>query len=74
MFDYLFKPGKIGKLELRNRIVMSATHLDYADNGFVAGRLIDFYVERAKGGAGLMIVGGCRVHPLGIVASSMILL
>ena len=74
MFDYLFKPGKIGKLELRNRIVMSATHLGYADNGFVTDRLVDFYVERAKGGTGLIIVGGCGVHPLGIVAPNMIMI
>ncbi|MGP3667960.1 MAG: NADH:flavin oxidoreductase [Candidatus Bathyarchaeota archaeon] len=73
MFDYLFKTGKIGKLEIMNRIVMSATHLGYADNGFVTTRLIDFYVERAKGGTGLIIAGGCGVHPLG-GAPSMIMI
>ncbi|MEM1514441.1 MAG: FAD-dependent oxidoreductase [Candidatus Bathyarchaeia archaeon] len=72
MFYNLFKPGKIGKLELRNRIVMPAVHLGYAENGFVTDRLINFYVERAKGGVGLIIVGGCTVHPLGIISHSMI--
>lgn len=58
MLKRLFQTAVIGKLELRNRIVMTAVHLGYADEtGGVTDRLIDFYEERAKGGAGLIIVG-----------------
>jgi 2,4-dienoyl-CoA reductase-like NADH-dependent reductase (Old Yellow Enzyme family)/thioredoxin reductase len=32
-------------------------------NGYVSKRLKEFYVERAKGGAGLLIVGGGSVSP-----------
>ncbi|MCP4750188.1 MAG: FAD-dependent oxidoreductase [Proteobacteria bacterium] len=62
----LFSPCRIGSLELKNRIVVPAMHLGYAENGLVNDKLIRFYQERARGGAGLIIVGGAHVHPLGI--------
>ena len=53
----LFEPTKIGKMELKNRMVMPAmdTNLGSRD-GFVTSRLVDYYDERAKGGVGLIIV------------------
>jgi 2,4-dienoyl-CoA reductase-like NADH-dependent reductase (Old Yellow Enzyme family)/thioredoxin reductase len=53
----LFEPAKIGKMKLRNRIVMPAmdTNLGSRD-GFVTQRTMNYYGERAKGGAGLIIV------------------
>jgi 2,4-dienoyl-CoA reductase (NADPH2) len=71
-FFKLFTPIKLGQIELKNRIVMPAMHLGYAKNCFVTERLIDFYVERAKGGAGLLLLGGCHVHRLGMGLPSMI--
>ena len=62
----LFSPIKIGTLELKNRIVLLAMHLGYAEDGFVTEQLIHFYRDRARGGAGLIIVGGAYVHRLGI--------
>ena len=50
-------------MTVSNRIVMPALNLNLADNGFITKRLIDFYAERAKGGAGMLIVGGCAVSP-----------
>lgn len=61
----LFQPITIGKMELRNRIVMPAMHLSYTLDGEVNDRLVDFYVERARGGAGLIIVGGCAIDRAG---------
>ncbi|NLL17945.1 MAG: FAD-dependent oxidoreductase [Clostridia bacterium] len=61
----LFEPIKIGTMELKNRVVMPAMHLSYTLDGQVNDRLIDFYVERAKGGAGLIIVGGCSIDQVG---------
>jgi 2,4-dienoyl-CoA reductase (NADPH2) len=49
-------------MTVSNRIVMPALNLNLADNGFITKRLIDFYVERAKGGAGMLIVGGCYIN------------
>lgn len=44
-------------MNLRNRIVMPAMRTVFAaPNGAVTKRLIDYYVERAKGGVGLIIV------------------
>jgi len=40
---------------------MPAINLNYANEGYITQRLIDFYIERAKGGAGMLIVGGCYV-------------
>ncbi len=71
-FFKLFNPLKIRNLELSNRIVMPAMHLNLAKNGFIEDKLIDFYVERAKGGAGLLIVGGCYVDIYGKGLPSMI--
>jgi len=59
--EYLFKPVRIGKLELPNRVVMTAMHLNYTPGGRVSERLIAFYEERARFGLSLAIVGGCTV-------------
>jgi len=57
----LFTSIVIGSIELTNRIVMPAVHLNYTPEGLVTDQLIHFYVERAGGGGGLIIVGGCPV-------------
>ena len=53
----LLQPGKIGKLSLRNRLVMAAMGGVSPREERSAGnqRALDFYVERAKGGVGLII-------------------
>jgi 2,4-dienoyl-CoA reductase (NADPH2) len=61
----LFQSIKIGNLKLKNRIVMLSMQLGYAEGGFAVDRLVRFYEERAKGGAGLIIVGGAHIHPHG---------
>lgn len=56
-FEYLFKPGKIGKVELKNRIIKRALSLSYGTrNGDVTPKVISHYKEVAKGGSGLCIV------------------
>ncbi|MFX1353649.1 MAG: FAD-dependent oxidoreductase [Promethearchaeota archaeon] len=64
-FFKLFEPFKIKNMTISNRIVMPALNLNYASNGFITKQLIDFYVERAKGGAGMLIIGGCYVSIYG---------
>ncbi len=44
---------------------MAAMNLSLAKNGVTTQKLTDFYVERAKGGAGLIIVGGAYVDLYG---------
>ena len=67
-FPYLFSPIKISNMELRNRIVMTAMHLGYTPQGEVTDRLVGFYEPRAKGGVGLIIVGGCPIDEYGGMA------
>jgi 2,4-dienoyl-CoA reductase-like NADH-dependent reductase (Old Yellow Enzyme family)/thioredoxin reductase len=57
MFKHLFTPLKIGNMELPNRIVMLPMTTGYCETDETVGdRFIDFFAERAKGGAGLIII------------------
>ncbi len=68
MFENLLKPGRIGALETRNRIVMAPMGSNLAEpDGRVGDRLLRYYEARAKGGVGLIIVGvGAIAHPAGV--------
>jgi len=59
LFSKLFEPGIIGNMELKNRVIYPpmATHLA-SDEGDVTDLLIDYYVARAQGGVGLIVVEG----------------
>lgn len=61
----LFTPINIRSLTLANRIVMPAIHLGYTPDGFITDNVVEFYVERAAGGVGFIIVGGCPVDEYG---------
>ncbi|MGI6468243.1 MAG: FAD-dependent oxidoreductase [Syntrophomonadaceae bacterium] len=64
----LFEPIKIHNLTVKNRIVMPGFHLNYAQQGAITDKLVNFYKARAKGGAGLLMVGGAAVDPEGVFA------
>jgi 2,4-dienoyl-CoA reductase-like NADH-dependent reductase (Old Yellow Enzyme family)/thioredoxin reductase len=65
-FQRLLSPGAIGKLKIRNRIVLPPMVRNYATpDGFVTRQLIDSYAARARGGVGLVIVEATFVHPGG---------
>jgi len=61
MLKVLFSPIKVGRMELKNRIVMPAMHYLPSWEGMVLPHHTDYFVERAKGGVGLIIVGGCTI-------------
>jgi 2,4-dienoyl-CoA reductase-like NADH-dependent reductase (Old Yellow Enzyme family)/thioredoxin reductase len=64
-YDMLFTPMKIGTMEVKNRIVMTAAEFSLGQtNGEPTERMINYYVERAKGGVGLIIPGICRVNDM----------
>lgn len=79
-FEKVFEPLTINKLTIPNRIIMSPMVTHYAtDNGTVTQRNIDYYVERAKGGIGLITVEATFVdmssleyHMLGIYDDKLI--
>lgn len=54
----IFERTEINGMELKNRLVRSATHEAMADdNGFPTDRLFKLYDRLAKGGVGLIITG-----------------
>ena len=56
-FPKLFEPGYIGKLKLKNRIIFPPISTNFASvSGEVNEKIIKFYTERARGGAGLIII------------------
>jgi len=61
----LFEPGRIGKLSLKNRIVMAPMLTGLAEpieDGRMSQRDIDFYLARARGGVGLIITSFMRTN------------
>ncbi len=66
MFPNLFRPLRLGGVPLPNRIVFAATSSELADrDGFVTDDLVEYYAERARGGAGLLVVEATYVDPRG---------
>ena len=68
-FPHLLSPGRIGTLELRNRIVVTAMGVSLSeDDGTVGERLIAYHEEQARGGVGLIVSGVTGVAwPVGAV-------
>lgn len=62
-FSKLFEPIKIKNVEIKNRYSMAPMGpFGFTDNnGAFTQEGIDYYVERAKGGTGLIITGICNV-------------
>ncbi len=65
-FSHLFSEGQIGNFKAKNRIVMLPMARQFQGiDGEVTQKTIDYYVERARGGVGLITVGSTRVFPPG---------
>ena len=64
-FPKLLSPLQIKSLRLRNRIVMPAMHLPRPDGRRPDESLTRFYAERACGGTGLIMIGGCGIDRVG---------
>lgn len=72
----LYQPGRIGKMQLRNRFVQAPIFTQFASTfGEVDDKLIDYHRARARGGVGLIItentsidweVGRTAGHPIRI--------
>lgn len=59
IYEPLFEPLKIGDVEVKNKFFMApmATIVDVDEDYCYTQQSIDYYVERAKGGVGLIITG-----------------
>ncbi len=62
-YGKLFEPCKIGKLEIKNRIFMAPMGLvGFADcDGALTKECQEYFIERARGGTGLLITGTINV-------------
>lgn len=64
MITLLNKPIYIGKLKIKNKYVMPPMNTNFSDeNGSVTAQMADYYVRRAKGGVGLIIVEAASIVP-----------
>ena len=62
----LFTPKEINGMQLKNRLVKSATYEAMAaEDGSVTDQLIDMYTSLAKGGVGLIITGYAYIQENG---------
>lgn len=57
-FRHLTQPGRIGNLEIKNRMAVTAMGVNLAEEDGTCGeKIIAFHERQAKGGAGLIILG-----------------
>jgi len=62
MYEKLFSPVRIGRVEISNRVAMTPMGVNLAaPGGGVNDDIIAFYEERARGGVGLILSEICRV-------------
>ncbi len=67
----LFTPGTIGKIEIKNRIIRSATFTRTATkDGRVTSPMLNLYTELARGGTGLIITGVISIDQAGPVGTN----
>ena len=71
--NLLFTPMEINGMQLKNRLVRSATYENMAaEDGKVTDKLIKFYSKLAKGGVGLIVLGYASVQENGRTSLSQI--
>ena len=69
-YENLFSPRSIGKVLIKNRVVMPAMMLDHGQfDGTPTEQMMDYYEERAKGGVGLIITEITRINDIHGVGS-----
>jgi len=64
-FDHLLRPGRIGTMALRNRMVMAPMETMYGTpDGLPSERTVAYFAARAAGGVGLITVGATGIDHL----------
>ncbi len=66
-FPHLLKPLDLGFTTLKNRVLMGSMHTGLEEMPGGMERLAEFYAERARGEAGLIVTGGIGPNPEGAV-------
>ncbi|WP_318248272.1 MULTISPECIES: NADPH-dependent 2,4-dienoyl-CoA reductase [Novosphingobium] len=71
-YPHVFSPLKVGHTTVKNRILMGSMHTGLEDVPNAAERLSAYFVERAKGGVGMIITGGIGPHPTAGMGAKLI--
>ena len=71
-FPSLFSETKVGKKTLKNRICLCATVTNFAQNNKITDSWRNFLLERARGGAAMLVTEVIAVDPEAIAQSSTI--
>ena len=69
-FPNLLSPLKIGRTEVRNRILVSAHVPGFAEDNKAGEKYIAYHRKYAESGVGLQITGGTPVHLSGLLSTS----
>lgn len=72
-FPHLLAPLDTKRLHLKNRVVFPGHQTLMSEQGVVGERMLGYYVERARGGVGAVIVEGAAVHPTTVKFSDYLL-
>ncbi|MFI5605621.1 FAD-dependent oxidoreductase [Amycolatopsis sp. NPDC051903] len=67
-YPHLLEPLDLGFTTLRNRVLMGSMHTGLEDRAASFPRLAEYYAERARGGAGLIVTGGFAPNRTGRLA------
>ncbi len=67
-YPHLFEPLDLGFLTLPNRVLMGSMHTGMEDRARDFPALAEYFAERARGGAGLIVTGGIAPNRAGWVA------
>ncbi|MFP4277598.1 MAG: FAD-dependent oxidoreductase [Wenzhouxiangella sp.] len=67
-YPHLFQPLDLGFITLPNRILMGSMHTGLEDRVWNWPKLTAYFVERARGGVGLMVTGGIAPNRRGSLA------
>lgn len=64
-YPHMFSPLQVGRQHLKNRIIMGSMHSGLEDVPDAAERWSAYFVERVRGGVGMIITGGITPHASG---------
>lgn len=62
-FPHLLAPGRLGRHEIRNRVWMAAHATLLVKDNLFTDEHIHYYLERARGGVGIITMEAIAVHP-----------
>lgn len=72
-YPHLFSPLRVGGITLRNRICLPATVTNYASGNRITERWKNFLIERARGGAAMLVTEVIAVDPEAVAQATTVI-